>query len=494
MYRNNISPGCRSDHRRLGVRSAPTFILPAALALFLVFGLGPNVEVSALACAVLVAGTYLLWRPGEPQILLFLFAFQWLQPSVILFYANLRGETLVDFMPRLGLEQATTLVLVGLLFLALGIRLGAGKQKASRLSQYRQTLDQTPAIRWLQLYLVMLMISTAALILAKAAPGLSQPLLAISHFKWGTFLIFTISIFVRPSSYRVVWLAIFAIEFIMGIGGYFSSFKLVFLYTLIAMTAINLRISAKQVISGMAVSISMILVGLYWTAIKPEYRAFVNGGTGMQIVGVSQGEALSKAVELASEVTSSQLFDSADALTRRFSEIDVFSAVIVHVPEFVPHEFGTLWLDSIARPFMPRILFPDKAIIDESEVTNRYSSVRYSGMIQGTQVSMGYIADSYVDFGSFGMMIMIFVFGYFIGACFSWLFNQPNELGLLGLALASVSFIQLTSIGVSSTKLVGSLVVSLIMSGIILKIIAPRFIHLLQPVYTSVKTRRKTLM
>lgn len=256
--------------------SKPFFVIPAACLLFLIFGVGPNYPVALLACGVLVAGTFLLWRPGEPQILLFLFALQWLQPTIMVFYANLCDMTLVELMPVFpGVESAVPVVLFALLFFAFGIRFGAGKQQPIQIVRFRETIQRIPPTRWLQLHLMMLAVS-AAQFLAQAIPGLSQPLLALANFKWATFLIFTISTFVRPDGPRTIWLAVFCLEFVMSLGGYFSSFKSVFYFTLIALTAVSVRLSARQVIVGMFAGTVMLFVGLYWSAIKSDYRAFVN--------------------------------------------------------------------------------------------------------------------------------------------------------------------------------------------------------------------------
>jgi hypothetical protein len=162
-------------------------------------------------------------------------------------------------------------------------------------------------------------------------------------------------------------------------------------------------------------------------------------------------------------------------MSQRFAEIDMFSAVVTYVPSVIDHEWGKLWFDAISRPFMPRIVFPDKAAIDESELTNLYTGLHVSGTAQGTQISMGYIADSYIDFGEIGMMGAIFLFGCFVGYSYRWLVNHPAGGGLLGCGLASSTFMQLTSIGFSSAKLVGGIVVSLLVALIILNFVVPRF-------------------
>jgi hypothetical protein len=454
----------------------PTFIIPVAAALYLLFGIGPNYLFALLACIVLVIGVFMLWRPGEAQILLFLFVFQWLQLATTIFYANLCRATLIEFLrDYTDVEYAITLAAIGLLFLAAGIRLGAGRQQAFYLDMIQSLMRRIPPTRWLKLHLIVWALSSASLVFAGLIPSLSQPLQALANMKWGTFLIFTIVTFASPKGPRLAWLAIFSVEFVMSLGGYFSSFTSVFLYTLIALTAIRSRISPFQVVLGAVVSAIMLVLGLYWTAIKPEYRSYVSGGQTAQVVVVGHEEAVQKLLDLIMEVTPEQLLNAADGLARRFSDIDTFSAVVTYVPSVVDHEWGKLWFDAISRPFMPRLFFPAKAVIDESELTNYYTGLGVAGSNQGTQISMGYIADSYIDFGEFGMMGVIFLFGYFVGWIHRWLINHPAGYGLLGCGLSSSTFIQLTSMSASSAKLVGGIVVCILVAFVVLNFLVPRY-------------------
>lgn len=454
----------------------PNFIIPVAVALYLLFGIGPNYHFAFLACVVLVIGVFMLWRPGEAQVLLFLFAFQWLQLATIIFYANLSGATLTEFLLEYpGVEYAITLAAIGLLFLAAGIRLGVGRQQAFHLEIVQGLIRRIPPTRWLILHLIVWGLSSASLVLARWIPSLSQPLQALANMKWGTFLIFTIVTFASPKGPRLAWVALFSVEFAMSLGGYFSSFKSVFLYTLIALTAIRPRISPSQIALGTVMSAIMLVLGLYWTAIKNEYRSYVSGGQAAQVVVVGQQEVVQKLLDLVVEVKPEQLLDAADGLARRFSEIDMFSAVVTYVPRFVDHEWGKLWFDAVSRPFMPRLFFPAKAAIDESELTNYYTGLRVAGSSQGTQISMGYIADSYIDFGEFGMMGVIFLFGYFVGRSHRWLINHPAGYGLLGWGLSSSTFNQFTSMGFSSAKLVGGIVVCILVAFVVLNFLVPRY-------------------
>jgi hypothetical protein len=483
------------DYRRasiVGLNAKPVFIFPTAFALLLMFGIGPNFELALLACAVLVAGTFLLWRPGEPQILLFLFGFQWLQPAVLVFYANLRGLTLLDLVSEAdggmtvfvslsdrGVDFSTTLVLLGLFFLALGIRMGSGRQQPFQVVRFHDTIQALPPTRWLRLHLMMLVVSTGALLLATALPGLSQPLLALADLQWATFLIFTVATFARRDGPRALWFAIFCIEFVMSLGGFFSSFKSVLLYTLIALTAVAPRLNAKQVVGSAMTAAITLTIGLYWTAIKPDYRRFVNGGTYQQVVTVSQGEAILKIAELVGEVGGEQLLGAADGLARRISDSEEFAAVVAYVPRIVEHEWGKLWLEAISQPFMPRILFPDKPVIDESALTRRYTGVAVAGMEAGTQISLGYIAESYIDFSEEFMMLPILLFGLAVGVSHRWLTNLPFGYGLVGAGLSSATFLQI-SVSASLNKLAGGIIVGLLVCAIVVKLM-PRYFSWLAP-------------
>src|SRR5262249_31919833 len=91
-------------HVRAPARGAllPPAMLPIAFALFLFGAAGPNLLLAPLSVAVLIAGCLLLWRPGEPPILLFTFAYPWLQGSVAIFHANWLGLNVTEYAPYRG--------------------------------------------------------------------------------------------------------------------------------------------------------------------------------------------------------------------------------------------------------------------------------------------------------------------------------------------------------------------------------------------------------
>lgn len=456
------------------ISAMPPFMLPAAMVAFLLFGIGPNSLTAAFALAVLVIGSILLWRPGEPPILLYVFGFQWLQAAIGIFYANVNGlglEEVSRYTRSFGL--ATTLSLIGLLFLACGIRMGAGRPSPRVTLQARQMIFRQTNLTWFKLYVVTWIAALVALALARAIPGLSQPLLALANLKWAAFLIFTIAAFSRPSSGFGLWIAAFVFEFMLSLGGYFSSFKLVFLFTLIGLGAAGVKISPARACFGVAVSAALVFLGVAWTAIKPEYRMFVSGGRQTQAVLVDFGSSVGKLLELVGGLSFERMGDAAGRMIERISYVEFFGAALDRVPTYIPHQFGTLWFDAISRPLMPRILFPNKPVIDESVLTNQYTGIGVAGADRGTQISMGYMAESYIDFGVVGMMVAIFLFGLFLGLIYRYITMHPHARGLLGMGIASAILMTAAQLEGSTTKLFGGLIVSLLVAWLLVQFVVP---------------------
>jgi hypothetical protein len=458
----------------------PPFVLPGAVGCYFLFGLGSNSGLAFGAMVVLVIGCALLWRPGEPPILLYVFGFQWLQSALGIFDANLEGLTVSELAYQQdtpgNTELATALSLIGLLFLAIGMRIGAGPQRNFDGKLALDVVQRYPVSTWFKLAVAAWLIAATAQSVALFLPGLSQPLLALANLKWAFFLILTYATFSRPGQNKTPWLVFFGLEFLASLGGYFSTFKTVFLFTLIGVVASGVRIKLVQALALAVVGAIMVMLGVVWTAVKVEYRPYLSGGETAQIVTVGYVESLEKLVEITSNLTHDDLSDAADRLVSRIAYTGYFGAVLDYVPQIVPHENGALWLDAITRPFMPRLFFPEKAIIDESAQTNKYTGLGVSGMAEGTQISLGYMAESYVDFGEIGMTVPIFMLGLILGIIYQKLLRHPNSRGILGAALAAATLFSVSALEMGLAKLVGSLITVALVAWLSLTIVVPRFL------------------
>src|SRR6516165_6798549 len=151
-------------HARARGGRLPPATIAVALALLLLGAPGPNFLLALLSVAVLIAGCLLLWRPGEPPILLFTFAYPWLQGSIAIFHANWLGVAVAQYSPYTGdMNSAIVMTLTGLLALAVGMRLGAGPRRMGAAYTARDVALSQPIQSWLRLYALSWAVSFAVL-------------------------------------------------------------------------------------------------------------------------------------------------------------------------------------------------------------------------------------------------------------------------------------------------------------------------------------------
>ena len=447
-------------------------LLPAVL----LIAIGANSFLGLLALAVLGIGVWLLWRPGLSPIFIFIFGYQWLQASINIFQGNLQGLTVEELAAFGGnVSTATALSLVGLLALAFGIRSGLGRAVAWQVRAMDEELQRKPIMFWFRCYVIAMLAALAVQSVAYTVPVLSQPLLALAALKWAFFWILTHLAFSRAGSVRWLWLAAFALEFALGIGGYFSNFKMVIFFTIFGMLSSGIRFTGGRLMGLGVLGVLTLMVGITWTAIKPEQRSFLSQGEQAQVVSVSYFESLSNIVQLVQKLDAAAISDAAADMVSRLSYIDFFALTLIRVPDQIPHEMGALWADAVLRPFMPRLLFEGKTAINDSDRTIYYSGQIVATAEQGTSVSLGYMAESYIDFGPWVMMVPIFALGWLLGRFYRWMVNYPRSRGVMGTGLATATLIQAAYLESSITKMFGGLVVTALIAWLVARWIVPKF-------------------
>jgi hypothetical protein len=271
-----------------------------------------------------------------------------------------------------------------------------------------------------------------------------------------------------------LFLAAFLLELAAALGSYFAEFKTVFFITFFAALASGTRISPKALLGAGVVTVLVIALAIVWTAVKVDYRTFVSGGQAAQIVTVDYTTRLAKFFELAANLDIEELTNAADQLLRRLTYVEYFGVVLVNVPAHLPHTEGAILWDAITRPFMPRLLFADKDVIDDTTRTNLYTG-GLGGSSEGTSISLGYIAEAYIDFGTFGMFAALAPIGVFYGAIYRILLHWRASRGLLGIAMATAVLTSVGALENSFTKVFGGVIVCLLVVGVITVFIVPRW-------------------
>ena len=466
-----------------GVGGAALF---AALIILAFGAAGENLDLTALAALSFSVGVVLLWRSNDTQILLVVYLFQWLQGTMPLFEASWNGVALDDLFDRPGLySEAVFLTHVALICFAVGMRLAA-PPAADQRARVTATLAGKPVQYWFVLYLVFFLIGNVALMAAAAAPGLAQIFLGFDNLRWAFFLMLAASSFSRGGA-SLLFLAAFAVELVLGFSGYFSEFKTVFVVSFLGLMISGARISARWILLAGLIGVAVAYVGVIWTAIKPEYRSYISGGARQQIVVVPFPDRMQKLVELSADVDQTGFSEGVEQLVGRIGYVEFFGGTLAHVPAFVPHEEGAILIDAVSRPFMPRYFFPDKEIIDDSVRTRIYTGWMVSGTEVGTSISLGWIAEMYIDFGRWGMLLAALFVGAFYGSIHRLLAVWTYSRGLLGSASAGAILINVMFLETSITKATGGLV-----AGVIATLLAIRFIVPLVSPYLTRHARARS--
>lgn len=399
----------------------------------------------------------LLWKKNEPPILFAAIMLQWLQVTVKVFLADFSGlDYKIFFTAPDQIISAFYLSLIALIVLSLGIYACLAKYKGNfmlKMDSLKNLYNHKSVI-----YIYILFIIAAPLlsyIAFRSGSALQQFILKIATFKWAILYLFYIITFSQNKGKKTFILIIF-IELILSFTGFFSAFKDFFLILLICYVSRDLRLRLYQYIIGIITIVVMLVTLVLWQVTKEDYRNYVSGGGGIQMVTVDNREALTKLQDLFTNVDADKFNAGIYQTIGRISYIDLFAEAKTQVPERMPYENGKLWGTAITNIFMPRFLFPNKEVIDDSKLTTKYTGIMFADASKGASVSLGYIPESYIDFGPLFMFIPLFLFGYFIGFVYRYIItNSINTLW--GYALTMPVFFQIFAFETSLVKMVGGL-------------------------------------
>ncbi len=412
------------------------------------------------------------WRQNEPSIFLFAFLFQWISITIKVFYSNFQGKeftTLHEFTENIQL--AFLLNIYGLLFFGLGIYLVI-KDIPVRIDEFKKELLKYDTKALIIIYLIFLFIINFMFKLRYVVPGLFQGVVALSQIKLGfIFLLFYISYY-KKQYISIVWF-IFLIEIASGFLSFFSNFKEIIIILFISYLAFRGNLKSKEIVVSFVIIFIGFYFGLLWTGIKGEYRFFLAGGERSQQVVVDKQAAADKFIQLVTSFDFDEDGEIAlEALIDRVSYIDHFSASLGYVPAFVPHENGKVWGQAITHVVTPRLFFPNKPAIDDSQHLMKYTGMVVADASMGTSISLGYMGDSYVDFGPVFMVVPLFLLGLFIGYIYKNLFKTKKVIWAYVLIVPLYEFTY--NLGVASIKMFTWLVMYLLVAWIFRKYVMNR--------------------
>lgn len=432
MASNNFVTMAFASSHRITI-SGPIVGLASAilfLTVFLESGLYLMCSIATLYALLLI-----LWRSNRPGILVFAFIMQWAQVGTFAVWMDVLGHDMNFLSPHAGI--AVTMSCAGLIVMALVLSQTIAKLPIPSREQFYQQARLINEKKILILYLACTLFLGGIGFVVSAGGGLAQIVMTFASLKWVFFLVYAYVSWINKKN-RLILLAMILFEFLTALYSYFSSFKEVILITIIlAMTFIE-KVSFKQVVYGLLVTFLMGFLLITWTAIKSDYRAYLDRGTRQQVVEVSRSQAFNKIGEKVANLSWKDYQLSMNLFLYRVQYTYHLAKTMDRVPDIIPYQFGGVWWDNISFVLEPRLFFPDKPRYEATQKTTKYTGINYAGYKQGTSFSLGYFADSYIDFGYSGMFIPLAIIALFVGFIYRSFYHLTKLNILFRYALINV--------------------------------------------------------
>lgn len=414
----------------------------------------------------------LLDLPRMPSIVVYYLLWMWIQAATRLLLAALDGELLGDGLYGLDVNRAFWYAMVSLVILAIAFRIclsGMPPPSEDQLEEHRHW----PPMMLFYLYLAAAALSLLLGPLATLSMGIAQPVQTVGALKYVAIFMLFATVLSTGNGVKLL-LAVILIEIVTGFSGLFSGFKTVFIVLLLAALSLRITLRATNILGGIAALVVLFGLGVFWTAVKSEYRGVATGFANSQAISSSVTDRAGLLIDKAMYPGEIEWGLATDALLRRIAYIDFFGAAIgvsENSPE--PVVFAR-WRDALEHVAKPRIFFLDKAALDDTEIFLKYvRAAAGEEDFAGTSISIGYLAENFIDFGFPGMLVPITVMGlvlggtvrYFMTRSVAWVVREGFVMALVLTLTAGME--------VSLAKFLGSTILTFAVLALCLKFFYP---------------------
>ncbi len=432
------------------------FFLLSAVLVF--FSAQPILVIYSLA--ILFILYKLFWKAGQPKVIFIGLVYFWASIVVKIFYADFTNQLYEDLSISNKIVETTFIALLALVIFGLGIFLTTKNATKNIYISYTETFNYSTN-KVLIFYAAMTVGSTALYGILFVYPAFSQLFNALIFMKTGLLFLLIHTVYAQKKQMWLIF-AIVGTEILLSFVSFFSSFKEILITVAIVLSFYPIKLYVKQYVRNLLLVVGTIYLMLIWQSIKGDYRFFLNQGSRSQAVQVSSTDALLKIFELAQKADpfdkdNDIVYQSID----RLSYIEFFSQAMVRVPAEVPFENGKLWLNNLMHIFVPRILNPNKKAIDDSQMVNAYCIRQVATAEQGASFSLGFLAESYIDFGIYFMFIPVFLVGCLFGFIYTLILNKSINF-VWGFSMVSPLYFYINCNGTPGTKILGWILMYLI--------------------------------
>jgi len=137
--------------------------------------------------------------------------------------------------------------------------------------------------------------------------------------------------------------------------------------------------------------------------IKTSYRAATSKGE------AGDFETFSTVVEAQNESGGFFNFENLASNNVRINQGFIITNIMFTVPDKEPYANGAELMQLLEAAFLPRILAPNKLRAGDRSIFMKYSGIRIK---KNTSMGLSSVGDAYVNFGTFGGSIFMFILGF----------------------------------------------------------------------------------
>jgi hypothetical protein len=415
-----------------------------------------------------IAGT-----PTLPAAIVFYLLWQWLQVYARTLVGLTDGEEMARGLFGPWVLDAYWYMLASIVVLALAMRAVLGNARPPTPRQATAHLAWRP-IDLFQFYLGTLLLSSVGRVLADTISALDQPMEPVARVKIIALLMLFGGVLSAGKGVGFL-LAAVMIELLIGFSGILGDFRSIFIILFISALAVRIRWTAITSIVVAASAILVVVLGLFWTSVKAEFREVATGSDDSQNIKMSLDSRLGY---LGNRMISAGDIDwsrASYALLSRLAYVDIFGSVIgVKLVSPEPGSFRQ-WSDALGHVFQPRFLFPDKSSLSDTEVFVRLARGDVSEQMRtATSISVGYMAENYADMGFPGMLAGVFMIGLFVAAACRYFMAVPLPwIVREGIVLAFIYAIAHNGVEISLPKLLGAMVMAFAVYALLIRFVFP---------------------
>lgn len=450
----------------------------------------PMIVTASGGCLVLVI--LLLWRSDAPPILLLPPLFQWSEVAIVPL-STIWLQVPLGALSRYGadLERSALYGLAGVSALAIGLALGSRRLRGTTFAARLRAETMVWRFREVARVAFAAMGAGYAFAVVSAMAGPARELFnQASNIKYVGLFMLAYWCLVRGSHYRVLG-AVMAFEVVFGMTGFFAEFKNSVLTFLVAALAARPKLRPADFMAVGVAGVLLMSVAIFWSAIKIDYRLFLNQGTGAQVVTVPLSDRLSYLMDAAGSMDATRIAEGFDKLVSRHGYIEFLGLTMQNVPGGIPHENGQLTLAVLDHIAMPRVLFQDKPPLpSDTEIMAKYTGLRYR-WDASTSISIGHLGELYIDFGYVGGLVAMGVMGWLVGLVYRTLRDYVASPVLITAGFCLMVTLPIAYFGTAYVKLIGSFVFTSVIAITVQRYALPTVLPMLlrQPARQSPRSR-----